>query len=425
VFNYNISQLDNGITIITENVPHVKSFSLGFWITSGSRDETDQTNGISHFIEHMVFKGTNKRTSRKISDEIESVGGYLNAYTSKELTCFYVRGLGKHAEKSFEVISDMLQNSVFKDNEIKKEANVILEELKDVEDTPEDFIFDKFEEVIYSGNSLRYPILGNEESIFSFTHEILKDYACLRYNAKNLYIVAAGSIEHNKIIEYAEKYLTNLKVGEKIERYPLQLTSCKNVFLNKKIAQIHFLMGKTTVGYKSEERVKLNVLSNLLGETSSSRLFQRLREKNGISYQINSFLNSFSDISTIGVYLSTNEKNIEKAYNLIIEEFKKLREKPVGKNELNRVKEYLKGSYWMGLESMSNRASRMAHSYINFGRIKNSDETIKSIDSVTIEDIQELAIRELDESKMLKMISGKKNMLENIDVENKFEEIQI
>ncbi len=425
MFNYNISQLENGITVITENVPHVKSFALGFWITSGSRDETDSINGISHFIEHMVFKGTTKRTSRKISDEIESVGGYLNAYTSKELTCFYVRGLGKYAEKSFEVISDMIQNSVFKESEIKKEANVILEELKDVEDTPEDFIFDKFEEVIYAGNSLRYPILGNEESIFTFTHEILRDYNYLRYNTNNLLIVASGAIEHNKVTEYANKYLTNLKVGQKIKRYPLQLNHQNNVFLKKEIAQIYFLMGKTTIGYKDDDRIKLNILSNLLGETSSSRLFQRLREKNGISYQINSFLNSFSDISTIGVFLSTNEKNMEKAYNLITDEFKKLREKPVSKNELNRVKEYLKGSYWMGLESMSNRASRMAHSYINFGRIKNADETILSIDNVTIEDIQEFAIRELDETKMLKMIAGKKNMLANIDVENKFEEIQI
>ncbi len=425
MFNYNISQLENGITVITENVPHVKSFSLGFWITAGSRDETDAINGISHFIEHMVFKGTSKRTARKISDEIESVGGYINAYTSKELTCFYVRGLGKYAEKSFEVISDMLQNSLFKDNEIKKEANVILEELKDVEDTPEDFIFDKFEEFIYEGNSLKYPILGNENSIFTFNNEILSAYSKIRYNTNNLLIVAAGAVEHSKITEYANKYLSTLHVGQKCKRSPLNLTKHKNVYLNKEIAQIYLLMGKTTVGYTSEERIKLNILSNLLGETSSSRLFQRLREKNGISYQINSYLNSFSDISTIGVFLSTNEKNIEKAYGLITEEFKKLREKPVSKNELNRVKEYLKGSYWMGLESMSNRASRMAHSYINFGRIKNADETIMSIDNVTIEDIQELATRELDEHKMLKIIAGKKNMLAKIDVENNFEEIQI
>ncbi len=425
MFNYKITKLDNGITVITEKVYHVKSFAMGFWITTGSRDETDAINGISHFIEHMVFKGTKNRTSRRISDEIESVGGYLNAFTSKENTCFYVRGLGKYAEKSFEVLSDMLQNSLFKNNEIKKEANVILEELKDVEDTPEDFIFDKFEEFIYNGNSLRYPILGNENSIFTFNHDILDAYSKIRYNTNNLIIVAAGAVDHEKITEYAKKYLGNLHIGQKTKRAALEINKHNNVFMKKSIAQIYLLMGKTTVGYNSEERIKLSILSNILGESSSSRLFQRLREKNGISYQINSFLNSFSDVSTIGVFLSTSEKNVEKAYELILDEFKKLREKPVSKNELYRVKEFIKGSYWMGLESMSNRASRMAHSYINFGRIKNSDETIRSIDNVTIEDIQELAIRELDETKMLKLVTGETNKLANIDLENKFEEIEI
>ncbi len=425
MLDYKITKLDNGITVISETVTYVNSFSLGFWFTTGSRDENDSINGISHFIEHMVFKGTPKRSAKKISDEIESLGGYINAYTAKEKTCFYITGLGKHLEKSFEILSDMVLNAEFKDREIKREAQVILEELNEALDIPEDFIFDKFEEHIYEGNPLKYTILGKESSITSFNHDILSAYNKIRYNANNLIIGAAGAVEHDKLVELTKKYLSNMHVGQKVKRAPLELKERHNLYLSKSIAQIYLLMGKTTVGYNSDEKIKLNVLSNILGESSSSRLFQRLREKNGLAYQINSFVNSFSDVSTIGVFLSTSEKNVEKAYNLILEEFYKLREKPVSKSELNRVKEVFKGHLIIGLEGMGRRISTLTNSYMIYGRIRNIDETIKMIDNVTIDDIQELAKRELDEKKMVKIITGKKNMFNVIDNENKFEEIKI
>lgn len=424
MLDYKITKLENGITVISETVNHVKSFSLGFWFTTGSRDETDSINGISHFIEHMVFKGTSKRSAKKISDDIESVGGYINAYTSKEVTCFYVRGLGKYLEKSFEVLSDMVLNSEFKDKEIKKETNVILDELNELLDIPEDFIFDKFEEHIYEGNSLKYPIIGKESSITSFNHDILIEYTRTNYNANNLIIGAAGAVDHDRLVDYTKKYLNNITTGKKVKRTELKLKKRNNLFIEKSIAQTYLLMGKTTVGYNSDERIKLNILSNILGESSSSRLFQRLREKHGISYQINSFVNSFSDVSTLGVFLSTSEKNVEKAYNLIIEEFNKLKEKPISKSELKRAKESFKGNYLIGLESMNRIIGNLVHSYMIHGRIRNVDETIKMIDDVTIEDIQQLAKRELDEKKMVKIITSKKNMFNVIDSENKFEEIE-
>ncbi len=414
MFNYKITELQSGIKIISENVPYVKSFALGFWFDSGSRDETTENNGICHFLEHMLFKGTSKRSSKRISEEIESLGGYLNAFTSKEHTCFYGRGLVNHYEKTFEVLTDMIQNSLFKEGEIKKEAKVIVDELYDVEDQPEELIFEKFEEEVYKGNSLKYTILGTEKNILSFKHDDLVKHSKEMYNPASMYIISAGAIEHEKVVAYTEKYLGNLISAKPKKRKKVVIKQSSDLQIIKDIQQVHLLMGKSTYGYSSAERMKVNVLSHILGEASSSRLFQRLRERNGIAYQINSFLNSFSDISTFGVYLSTNEKSIGKATSLIHEEFKKMREKKVSDAELKRAKEYIKGSIIMGLESMNNRISRMANSIIYYGRIRSMEETINSIECVTKEEILETAQVELDEKNMMKVLISSKDLLKKV-----------
>lgn len=416
MFNYKITELSSGIKIITENVPYVKSFALGFWFDSGSRDENAANNGICHFLEHMLFKGTLKRSSKRISEEIESLGGYLNAFTSKEHTCFYGRGLVNHFEKTFEVLTDMIQNSVFKDSEIKKEANVIVDELNDVEDQPEELIFEKFEEEVYKGNSLKYTILGTEKNILSFKHDDLVIHSKEMYNPASMYIISAGAIEHEKVVAYAEKYLSNLNSVKPKKRKSVVIKPASDLQIIKDIQQVHLLMGKSSHGYTSPDRMKVNVLSHILGEASSSRLFQRLRERNGIAYQINSFLNSFSDISTFGVYLSTNEKSIGKATSLIHEEFKKMREKKVSDAELKRAKEYIKGSIIMGLESMNNRISRMANSIIYYGRIRTMEETISSIECVTKEEILETAQIELDEKNMMKVLISSNDLLKKVQI---------
>lgn len=407
----NITKLSNGITVVSERINYVKSFSLGFWFNVGSRDEVPENNGISHFLEHMFFKGTKKRSAKKIAEDIESLGGYLNAFTSKEHTCFYGRGLSEHIEPTFEVLADMIQNSVFDPKEISKESRVVIDELYDIEDSPEELVFDKFESNIFQGNSLGMPIIGTEKNLRSFKQKDLINYVKENYTFDRFFIVASGNVNHNQLIELAEKYIKrNFKqTNHKTRQLNLQPTN--DLFVEKDIQQVHYIIGKPTYGFKDEKRIAVAVLSQILGEGSSSRLFQKLREENGIAYQINTFLNSFYDISTFGIYLSTNEKSVFKAQSLIFNELKNLKQKKVTEKELNRAKEYLIGNILMSLESTTNRMQRIAQSVIYFGKIKSVEETIKKIKAVTVKDILELANELFDENSLTRVVLSSKNLL--------------
>ncbi len=396
---YDTTILDNGITIVTENIPHVKSFSLGFWFNTGSINETAKNNGISHFIEHMLFKGTGKRSAKRISEDIESLGGYLNAFTSKEHTCYYGRGLSQHLPKTFEVLSDMIQNSLFRKSDINKEAGVIIDELLDIEDSPEELIFDKFESNLYRGNKLHYPIIGTVDNIRSFDRDDFIDYMNRHYVFNNLYIVASGLIDHNRILDLVHKYFTK-DVGIRTNsRKNVKVSRAGNIYIKKNTQQAHAIIGCTSYGYKSKQRLGVSLLSHILGEGGSSRLFQSLRERNGITYQVNSFLNSFYDVSSFGVYFSTNQKSFNKAVKLVYREFEKLSAKPVGITELKRAKEYIKGNIFMSLENTTNRMMRLAQSMIYFKRIKSLEETMSEIDSLTREELFELSRKIFDLNK--------------------------
>ena len=409
--NYQITKLSNGIRVVSEKIDHVNSFSLGFWFNVGSRDEDKTTNGISHFLEHMFFKGTKKRNSRKISDEIESLGGYLNAFTSKEQTCFYGRGMSKNIEKTFAVLSDMLQESLFDNNELKKEARVVIDELHDIEDSPEEFIFDTFETNIFKGNSLSMPIIGTESNVSKFNRDDLNSYVDQNYNVNNFCIVASGAVEHSKIVTLAEKYLLTIRNSKSNQRRKFKKQKNKNIYSYKDVNQAHLIIGGTTSGYNQKERAISNVISNILGEGSSSRLFQTLREKNGIAYQINSFMNSFYDISSFGVYLSTNNESLNKANDIVLKELYKMKNKQVSTKELNRAKEYIKGHVQMSLEGTSNRMMRMGHSILYFGRIKSIAESMKEIDDVTQDDIINHSQALFDDSNISSALIASKNLL--------------
>ncbi|MCF8262659.1 MAG: insulinase family protein [Melioribacteraceae bacterium] len=409
--HYNITELSSGIKIVSEKIPYVKSFSLGFWFDVGSRDETTGNNGISHFLEHMFFKGTKTRSAKRISDEIESLGGYLNAFTSKEQTCFYGRGLSQHLERTFRVLADMLQNSLFRESDIKKESLVVIDELLDIEDNPEELIFDSFETRIFEGNPISLPIIGTEKNISAFNSQKLFDFIKKNYGFNNFYIVASGAVEHENLVKYCEKYIVkDLGITGKV-RSPFHAKKSTDQSLYKEVQQSHLIIGKPTFGLKDDERIPVNILSTILGEGSSSRLFQRLREKNGIAYQISSFLNSFHDTSAFGVYLSTNDNAFLKGYGLILEEFKKLRDKPVSEKELKRAKEYFKGNILLSLENTTNRMLRIAQSVICFGEIKDLSLSIEQIDSVTREEILKVSNELLNESELVKVIISSKNHL--------------
>lgn len=407
--NYKITVLPGGVRIISEFIPHFKSFSLGFWINVGSRDENSRNNGITHFIEHMIFKGTKKRTAKQISDSIEAYGGYLNAFTSKEETCVYVRGLENNFDIYFDVLSDLVQNPLFRDSHIKKEAGVVIDELRDIEDNPEELIFDKFEEKIFSGNSLSYPIIGTEKNILSFDSTLLHQFHKKFYRADNLLIVSSGCIGHEKIVELAQIHI-HLKSGNSNQK---RKTFIKNFaddfYVEKETNQIHTIIGKTSFGFNDERRTILKVLTTLLGEGSSSRLFQAVREKLGITYQINSFLNSYKDVSAFGVYYSTSEKHWEKVYNIIIKEFNKITEGKIKDSEIKRVKEYLKGNTILSLENTTNRMIRLANSILHYGKILSIEETIRKIDNITKESLIEIAQEVLSSKELMTITLGSKN----------------
>lgn len=407
---YKKTVLPTGIRIITETIPHVKSFSLGFWFNVGSRDENQTNNGISHVIEHMLFKGTKTRSAKQIAEEVESCGGYLNAFTSKEQTCYYGRGLEEHLETTFDVLSDMIQNPVFKTSELKREAKVIIDELNDIEDNPEELIFDKFEEHLYSGNSLAQPVIGTADNISSFTSGNLFEYLKKNYSSNRLLIAASGSITHEEILKLANKYVNNHLGKSFIQREENSISEMKGIkIIKKEIQQVHAIIGRATFGFKDKNRLKLLLLSQVLGEGSSSRLFQTLRERNGIAYQVNTFLNSYYDISSFGVYFSTNYKMVDKALNLVSKEFKKLRDKKITSKELTRAKESFKGGLLLSLENTSNRMIRMAQSELYFNRFVSTDEVIKKIDALTREDIIDLANEVLREESFIKLIIKSKD----------------
>lgn len=399
------SVLSNGIKIITETLPESKSFSLGFWFEVGSRFENSKNNGITHFIEHMFFKGTKNRSAKRIVTEIESSGGYLNAFTSKEHTCYYSRGLAEHFNTSFEVLSDMILNSLFRQSDIEKEAGVIIDELRDLEDNPEELIFDRFEELVFDGTSLGYSVIGMENNIRKFKHSDFINYIYQRYAYDKMLIVTSGAVKHDEVLKYAEKYFNkSLKKSYHTHKYfnnHFPKPTTKNI--NKEIQQVHTILGTRSYGFKSKKRIHIALLSQILGEGSSSRLFQSLRERNGITYQIHSFLNSYLDVSVFGIYFSTNERMINKALKLVEHELLKIRSIKVSDKELDKAKESLKGQIILSMENTSNRMIRIAQSELYFNKVKTIDDIIKEIDLVTSSDVSNAANEFLDPKMLFRL----------------------
>jgi predicted Zn-dependent peptidase len=401
---YYFTTLPGGTRIVSEFIPFLKSFSIGFWFNVGARDENFRNNGISHFIEHMVFKGTKRRTAKMIAEEIESFGGYINAFTSKEHTCFYSKGLSDNIGRTFSVISDMIQNPLFRETHIKKEAGVVIDELKDLDDSPEELIYDKFEEIVFSGNTLSLPVIGRERNIKNFTSDTLFKYYNTNYKTKNLLIVASGSVKHDELIKLTEKYISQNKTRFSKSREQFKKKKVSDLIFEKEIQQVHTIIGRTGPGYKDKKRILVRFLSALLGEGSSSRLFLAVREKLGITYQINSFLNSYYDASAFGVYFSTNINQYDKVIEIILKEFKKLKEKRVSERELKKVKEYLKGGLLINLENTTNRMMRMANSILYYNKIIPVNEYLSKIDKINADDLLKVANEILDQSYLTKVI---------------------
>lgn len=402
--NYYLTTLPNGTKIVSEFIPHVQSFTLGFWFNVGARDESIHNNGISHFIEHMLFKGTKKRSAKMIAEEIESYGGYLNAFTSKEQTCYYSKGLSENLGRTFCVLSDLIQNPLFKETHIKREAGVVIDELKDIDDNPEELLYDKFEEIIFNGNHLSYPVIGREVNIRNFHSNDLFNFHRNNYSTNGLLIVASGNLKHDHLIKLTEKYIVDDNSKRRIRREQFHTKKVEDTFIEKDVQQVHTIIGRATYGYNDKNRIPVRFLSALLGEGSSSRLFLAVREKLGITYQINSFLNSYNDTSAFGVYFSTNQNQYAKVIDIVYKEFKKLKEIPITEKELKKVKEYLKGGILLSLESTTNRMMRIANSILYYNKVFTVDDYLSKIEKITVEDVQKTARELLNDSKLIKVI---------------------
>lgn len=382
--------LDNGIRVVAERIPTVKSVTLGIWVGVGSRDETNKEGGISHFIEHMFFKGTSHRSAHDIALEIDSIGGELNAFTTRETTTFYAKVLDEHLSTGIDIISDIFLHSYLLKKDIEKEKRVILEEIKMVEDDPEDYIHDMHSLMVWDGNPLARPILGYVDSVRNMTRDSMLKYIESHYHPENIVISVAGKFDFSKLIRILNKSLGKF-VRNSSARKRVTPTLKGGVWTKRKgIEQVHFCLGTLGLPQKDKNRYALYALNAILGSSMSSHLFQEVREKRGLVYTIYSYISSFTDVGLLNIYAGTSSKALPVVLELVIKGIRKIKRNGISKEEMTRVKNQMKGNLMLGLESTSNRMSRLARDEIYLGRYFSPEEMISDIEKITPSQIQGL-----------------------------------
>ena len=381
--------LENGLTIIGEEIPYVKSISLGVWINAGSRIEDEEISGVSHFIEHMLFKGTRNRTSKQIASEIDNLGGQINAFTSKECTCYYVKLLDSHIDIGIDVLSDMILNSKFNEDDLDKERSVIIEELKMYEDSPEDLAYDLLTENIYKNDPLGMNIIGTEESLNRLNREKLLDYFNKYYVPNNSVIAISGNFNFDEIINKIEE---KFKVWKKRDvNVDIKKAEFKSCFLtkNKDIEQVNLAMSLEAVPIESDkEAYALAVINTVFGGSISSRLFQKIREEKGLVYSIYSSQSLYRKCGELGIFASMSNEHLKEVYESIIEEIKIIKKYYLTDQEIKESKEQLKGSYILGLESTSSRMMSIGRALLLNNKVESTDDILKSIDNVDRETVK-------------------------------------
>ncbi|MDA1333495.1 MAG: pitrilysin family protein [Bacteroidetes bacterium] len=384
--------LPNGVRIVTEHIPSVRSVSVGAWIGVGSRDETPDESGMCHFIEHMVFKGTRKRRMHHIAQRMENVGGYPNAFTSKEFTCYYSRCLDEHLPRALDTVLDLVVNPVFPEKELEREKDVVLEEMKMYEDTPDEYVFDLLDKAIYGKDAMGRPVIGTEESVTGFSRDSLVEFLSSNYTGERVVVAVSGNVAHARTVRLVQKALEGISTsGRKTDRREAPETSIQNIVETKPMQQAHLILGARGLDVHHSDRVALSVLNTVLGGGMSSRLNQNIREKYGYCYNIYSFANMHSDSGDFGVYMGTDATKADRSIKLIRRELDKLVQKPVSKTELERAKSQAKGAIMLGLENMSSRMMRIGRQELFYGRYFSLDEILDLLDQVTSEDLQRTA----------------------------------
>jgi predicted Zn-dependent peptidase len=383
--------LSNGIRVVSEYIDAVYSVALGIWAIAGSQDETLETNGIAHLLEHMAFKGTKTRSAFQIAHEIESLGGSLNAFTSRNITCFYARLMAEHLAKGVEVLSDLIVNPRFDGQELEREKGVIIEEIKEIEDNPGDIIHDYFTEQLFPDHPLGRPIQGTVENVRAFTSEQLIEFIKNHYTAERLLIVASGRVDHRELVDLAAKYLTEIPAGTTIrESAEVPAIRDTSTIFNKPISQSHLIIGRRVFPYGDSRRYQLAVLNVILSGGMSSRLFHNIRERYGFVYAIYSFSDLFLKNGLFGIYAGVDPDQRNTIRDMIYSELTTLKNRAVEADELRKVKQQFEGGTVISLEGMQARMNRLARMEIYENRIMTIRELLDIIERITVDDIMDL-----------------------------------
>jgi predicted Zn-dependent peptidase len=384
--------LPHGLTVITEQMEHIRSASIGIWLETGSRDETPQSNGISHFIEHMVFKGTKHRTAEEIARQVDSIGGNMDAFTSKECICFNVKVLDEHVPLALEILSDLVLYPNFTDEDIARERGVILEEIKMDEDNPDYLVHEIFTQNFWKDHPLGKPILGTKETVKKFERQAVLDTYTHRFAPGNIIVAAAGHLDHDQFVDLVVKHFEHLKPAQNGFHSPAPKIVPRIVLRNKKaLEQVQLCIGVPAYPIAHEKRYAGYILNTLLGGGMSSRLFQNIRERQGLAYSIYSDLNPYRDTGCMAVYAGTSLASAAKVVQSVVGEFRDLKIRPVPEEELRRSKDQLKGSLMLSLESSTARMSNLARQEMYFDRFQDLDELVQKIEAVTPDDLQSMA----------------------------------
>ncbi|WP_353095255.1 pitrilysin family protein [Tissierella praeacuta] len=389
---YIIDKLNNGIRVVMEKIPYVNSVSIGIIIDNGSAKEDKHNNGVSHFIEHMLFKGTGKRTAKDIAEAIDNIGGQLNAFTGKESTCYYVKVLYNHIDIAIDVLADMITNSKFSESDIEKEKAVISEEINMYLDSPEDMVSELLNEIMFESTSLGRPILGTEESVKKLNRQALVNYFFNNYNPENIIISLAGNIDTKEVLKMLNYYFGNFNSSSKGISKINDNHNFNNKLkgINKDTEQLNFCIGMEGLPIISEDMEALLVLNNIFGGSMSSRLFQNIREDLGLAYAIESYLSSYRNTGTLTIYTGLHPSQLLKTVKCIGKEIDDIRKNLISKNELEKSKEQLKSSYVLGMEGTFSRMYEIGKSLLIFNRIQSPDEILNKIDKVSLNDIEEI-----------------------------------
>ena len=385
------SVFDNGLCLLTESMPDVRSVSLGAWLTVGSRDEDPRHPGIAHFVEHMLFKGTTSRSAEAIAQEVDSLGGHLDAFTAKECASYYVKVLDEHLPRALDILSDLLLNPAFDAGDVEREQKVVVEEIKMVEDTPDDLVHELFTASFWPDNALGRSILGTADSVAALDPPALRDYFGRTYTAGNLVIAAAGHVEAGAVHDLVGETFGAVAAGNPSPPTPAPAVAPRLLVRDKDLEQSHVCLGTRAYPHDHADRYVTYVLNTVLGGSMSSRLFQNVREKRGLAYAVASSLAAYRDVGSLTIYAGCDAASVSEVVDLVAAELRTMKATPMEESELQRAKDHLKGSLVLGLESTTSRMSQLARSEMYFGRQIGIDETLAALDRVTAGDVQRVA----------------------------------